>query len=114
MAYNSAKSWQINGCDMMQTYRNVLAVAALAVLGYLFHVFHSGLIINGKIQGRWISVDNSEYIIFTSGEYMNSTKSGTYQIKGNKIIFDLDTEYNIRVKKGETLIINEHYFRESN
>ena len=101
----------------MAAYRivkNALIIGGMIVLIYIIIVFISGRHIGyDAMQGTWVSVcGHSEYIFIGSEYTHNSGDSGSFRIRGNRIIFvGSGRAYTIRVTRTYIIINGTYYLR---
>ena len=96
--------------------RNALVICGLIVLAYFFFMFISGRYIrDDDLYGTWVSTCRLSIITFTGMEYAysgRSSHSGTFRIRGNRIIFiESGRSYFIRLTRTYLMIDGVHYIR---
>jgi hypothetical protein len=65
-----------------------------------------------QIQGEWVSIENSDRIIFTNEAYVRGTQSGLFRIYGNKIIFlNTGDEFSLNISKDYMVLDGVYYLR---
>jgi len=93
--------------------RNALAIGGLLVIIYLLFLFTSGRHMHQRLSGTWISECRRIEYAFNDSEYtLNRNSTGTFRVRGSRIIFiEYGRSYHVRVTRTYMILDGVHYLR---